>query len=232
MNVNGTTRTVDTAHAGGHTSFGHLVAPNVNAPNHQHFFSFRLDLDVDGTANTVYAVDTRAPAIDNPKGELFGMTEQPLATERDAISDVSFSTARNWRVANAHSTNALGQYTAYTLVPSTATPAFALSGSAPLRTAGFVAHQLWVTPFAPSEQYSAGEFQNLGRDGDGLPKWTAANRSLEDTDVVLWFTLGITHIPRPEDWPYMPAHRGGFRLIPTSFFDRNPALDVPARRMP
>jgi len=25
----------------------------------------------------------------------------------------------------------------------------------------------------------------------------------------------------------MPAHRGGFRLVPTSFFGRNPALDIP-----
>ena len=48
---------------------------------------------------------------------------------------------------------------------------------------------------------AAGEFQNLGRDGDGLPTWTAANRAIADTDVVLWYTLGITHIPRPEDWP-------------------------------
>ena len=230
MNVNNTNRTADAAHAEGQTSFGHLVAPNVNAPNHQHFFSYRLDLDVDGSANTVYAVDTRAPATDNPKGELFGMTERPLAKERDAISDVSFATARTWRVANTHAMNSLGQFTAYTLLPGAATPMFATERSEPARTAGFAMHQLWVTPFSPDEVYAAGEFQNLGRDGEGLPKWTTANRSLSDTDVVLWYTLGITHLPRPEDWPYMPAHRGGFRLVPTSFFARNPALDVPATR--
>jgi primary-amine oxidase len=87
-----------------------------------------------------------------------------------------------------------------------------------------------VTPYAPDEHYAAGEFQNLGRDNEGLPTWTAADRSVADTDVVLWYTLGITHIPPPEDWPYMPAHRGGFRLVPTSFFARNPTLDVPATR--
>jgi primary-amine oxidase len=229
MNVNHVQRNADTAHADGHTSFGHLVAPNINAPNHQHFFSYRLDLDVDGPSNTVYAVDTRAPSA-NPKGELFGMTERPLGTERDAMSDVSFSTARNWRVANTHATNALGQFTAYTLVPASAAPFFPLEGSAPFRTAGFAAHQLWVTPYSPDELYAAGEFQNLGRDGEGLPHWTSANRSVTDTDVVLWYTLGVTHLPRPEDWPYMPATRAGFRLVPTSFFDHNPALDVPAAR--
>jgi primary-amine oxidase len=103
---------------------------------------------------------------------------------------------------------------------------FALPGTAPRRTAGFAEHQLWATPYAPDEQYAGGEFQNLGRDWEGLSAFTKADRSLTDTDVVVWYTLGITHIPRPEDWPYMPAHRGSFRLIPTSFFARNPTLDV------
>lgn len=229
MNVNPTSRMRDTAHAEGHAVMGHLVAPGINAPNHQHFFSYRLDLDVDGMANTVYAVDTNSPEeAQNPKGELFLMSERPLPTERQAIRDVSFRSARTWRVANTHETNSLGQYTAYTLVPGAVAPAFPLVGSAPYRTAGYIGHQMWVTPYAADELYAAGEFQNLGRDNEGLPTWTSADRSVADTDVVLWYTLGITHIPRPEDWPYMPAHRGGFRLVPTSFFARNPTLDVPA----
>jgi primary-amine oxidase len=231
MNVSGTGRTRDSSHVEEHESFGHLVAPRINAPNHQHFFSYRLDLDVDGAANTVYTTETRAaPAARNPKGEHFSMVERPLAAERDAIADVFFPSARAWRVVNTSQTNSLGQFTGYTLVPGTVTPAFQLAGSAPIRTAGFIAHQLWVTPYSPDELYAAGEFQNLGRDGDGLPAWTRANRSLTNTDVVLWHTVGITHVPRPEDWPYMPAHRGTFRLVPTSFFARNPTLDVPATR--
>jgi primary-amine oxidase len=233
MNVSGGGRAFDSTHAEGHSQTGHVVAPLVNAPNHQHFFSYRLDLDVDGSANTVYAMDAAAVAADrNPKGELFAMSERPLATERVAASDVSFASARTWRVVNTHARNALGQFTGYTLVPGAATPAFVRPGSAPMRTAGFIAHQLWVTPYAPNELYAAGEFQNLGLDNQGLPTWTAADRRVTDTDVVLWYTLGITHIPRPEDWPYMPAHRGGFRLVPTSFFSRNPVLDVPATRAP
>ena len=232
MNVSGG-RAFDSTHAEGHSQTGHVVAPLVNAPNHQHFFSYRLDLDVDGSANTVYAMDASPVAADhNPKGELFTMSERPLATERAAASDVSFATARAWRVVNTRERNGLGQFTGYTLVPGATTPAFARPGSAPMRTAGFIAHQLWVTPYAPNELYAAGEFQNLGLDNQGLPTWTTADRRLTDTDVVLWYTLGITHIPRPEDWPYMPAHRGGFRLVPTSFFSRDPVLDVPATQPP
>ena len=61
----------------------------------------------------------------------------------------------------------------------------------------------------------------------GLPAWTAANRSIENTDVVLWYVFGIHHVTRPEDWPVMPVDYTGFTLKPVGFFDRNPALDVP-----
>ena len=60
-----------------------------------------------------------------------------------------------------------------------------------------------------------------------MPQWAGANRSIENRDVVLWYTMGITHMARPEEWPVMPVHRAGFKLMPNGFFSRNPALDVP-----
>ena len=53
------------------------------------------------------------------------------------------------------------------------------------------------------------------------------NRSLQDSDVVIWYTLGVTHIPRPEEWPIMSVHSAGFKLVLDGFFDQNPAVDVP-----
>ena len=38
--------------------------------------------------------------------------------------------------------------------------------------------------------------------------------------------MGTTHIPRPEDYPVMPVETASFKLIPTGFFTRNPALNV------
>ena len=95
------------------------------------------------------------------------------------------------------------------------------------RRAGFATHNLWVTPFAPEERRAAGEYPNQHAGGAGLLEWTAQDRALVDTDVVLWHTFGVTHLPRPEDWPVMPVEYTGFSLVPFGFFDRNPALDVP-----
>ena len=44
---------------------------------------------------------------------------------------------------------------------------------------------------------------------------------------MLWYTFGVTHFVRPEDWPVMPVEYAGFLLSPFGFFDRNPALDLP-----
>jgi primary-amine oxidase len=98
--------------------------------------------------------------------------------------------------------------------------------------AGFARHNLWATPYAPDERRAAGEFPNQHAGGDGLPAWTAADRSLPGpdgagADVVLWYSFGVTHVPRPEDWPVMPVEYSGFLLQPIGFFDRYPALDVP-----
>ncbi|MGE0633625.1 MAG: histamine oxidase, partial [Pseudobdellovibrionaceae bacterium] len=40
------------------------------------------------------------------------------------------------------------------------------------------------------------------------------NENIENKDIVLWYSFGITHIPRPEEWPIMTVHRAGFTLMP------------------
>ncbi len=44
------------------------------------------------------------------------------------------------------------------------------------KRAGFLNAQLWVTPYNDSERYAAGDFPNQSKGGEGLPKWTSANR--------------------------------------------------------
>ena len=82
-------------------------------------------------------------------------------------------------------------------------------------------------PTGKMSAIAAGDYPNQSSPGDGLIKWVEADRAIENTDVVLWYTFGHTHIPRPEDYPVMPAAYIGFLLKPSGFFDANPANDVP-----
>jgi Cu2+-containing amine oxidase len=53
------------------------------------------------------------------------------------------------------------------------------------------------------------------------------SRNLRPISIVLWYTFGVTHIPRQEDFPVMPVMAAGFSLKPNGFFDTNPANDIP-----
>jgi primary-amine oxidase len=209
--------------------FANVIASGLAAPHHQHLFSARLDLDVDGPVNSVYEVEAETvPAgPDNPWGNAFHPRATQLANELAARRDMNAATSRTWRVVNESSRNALGQPVGYKLVPTMATPTMLASPESSVgKRAGFARHNLWVTPYEPDERRAAGEFPNQHEGGDGLPRWTAADRSLVETDVVLWYTFGVTHFVRPEDWPVMPVEYTGFLLSPFGFFDRNPALDI------
>jgi primary-amine oxidase len=209
--------------------YGTEVAPRLNAPNHQHFFNARLDLDVDGEANTAQEVNVRGvpSGPENPHDNAFVAEVTPLETELAASRDTSAASARFWRVVNASKKNELGGAVGYRLCPGEnvlphAQPSFAL-----LKRAGFLTHNFWVTPFNADERHPAGEYPNQNPDDTGLGAWTKADRPLTATDVVVWYNFGQTHIPRIEDWPVMPVTSVGFMLKPDGFFNANPALDVP-----
>ncbi|MUL82543.1 MULTISPECIES: primary-amine oxidase [unclassified Mycolicibacterium] len=209
---------------------GTLVDERTYAPFHQHFLIARLDLDIDGTDNTVYMTESHAEPVgpDNPYALSLVVRNQALRTEREGRQDVNFATQRAWKVVNTNVVNGLGTHPSYKLVPTGAIPAMFDPSAPVLQRANVIGHTLWVTPNRPDERWPAGEFVNQSLTDTGLGEWTKANRSIDNTDVVLWYVFGIHHITRPEDWPVMPVDVVSFWLKPFGFFDRNPALDVAA----
>ncbi|GAC1518034.1 MAG: primary-amine oxidase [Acidimicrobiales bacterium] len=205
------------------------IAPGLAAPVHQHLFCARLDVSVDGPVNEVYEVDVvpdpAGPA--NPLGNAFTPVARRLDHEQAAQRVADPARSRVWKVVNPTARNAVGESTAYKLVPGPSPTLLAQADSSIARRAAFATRNLWVTRFCADERRAAGDFPNQHAGGDGLPRWTAADRSLVGTNVVVWHTFGVTHVPRPEDWPVMPVEYCGFSFVPHGFFDRNPALDLP-----
>jgi primary-amine oxidase len=210
--------------------WGTLVAPGVYGPIHQHFFCARLDPMLDGPANAVIEVNTVAdpPGPDNPHANAFHTEETVLDRESRAARSLDLGAARFWRIVNRGSRNRMGQPVGYRLVPGANARPFAAPEASVSRRAGFMARHLWVTRYDPRERYASGDYPNQHPGGAGLPAYVAADRALVDTDVVLWYTFGDHHVVRLEDWPVMPVMKIGFMLRPDGFFDRSPALDVPA----
>jgi len=210
--------------------WGELVAPGVYGPIHQHFFNVRLDMMVDGQSNSVYEVNTEAdpPGPANASGTAYRAVSTLLRTEGEAQRMVDPFKARYWRIVNRNVSNRLGKPVGYKLVPGENTVPFASPDSSVMKRAGFITKHLWVTRYDPAERFGAGDYPNQDAGGKGLPLYAADNSSVDNEDIVVWYTLGAHHVARPEDWPVMPVVKLGFMLKPTGFFDRNPSLDVPA----
>jgi primary-amine oxidase len=214
---------------GEQSPYGVLVAPQLYAPNHQHFFNMRLDFDLDGTANSVQQIDVVADEIDahNPFENAFQAQATKLTTEKQARSQISPQTVRTWKIINENRKNHVGVPVGYKLIPGDNSFPFASANAWWRKRAGFVNYHVWVTPYHEEERYGAGDYPNQSAGGDGLIRWTEQDRSIDNTDTVVWYTFGHTHIPRPEDYPVMPASYIGFLLKPNGFFSKNPANDVP-----
>ena len=215
--------------AGRTPEFGTLVAPLLYAPNHEHYFSVRMDMRVDSDRNNLYETDSVAepPGPANPYGNAWRSRRRRLDSESEAQRLPDPLSGRSWLVASADTTTALGTRPAYRIEPGAYTTPLWQAGSQQATRGGFAARQLWATPYDPAERYAAGQYVAQGSGGDGLPRYTAGDRSLVDADLVVWYTLGAHHVVRPEDWPVMPVTKVGFHLKPFGFFDGNPMLDLP-----
>jgi primary-amine oxidase len=195
----------------------------VSAPNHQHFFSFRLDLDVDGPRNHALQMEV-AHLPDTGFKNSFAASMEHLDVEgyRDADPFV----ARHWHVESAEAKNRVGKATGYAIEPGNLAVPYSAPDFPALERAAFARHQAWFTRYKDGELYAAGDFPNQAKTQDGLPTFVAGSESIAGQDVVLWYTTGFTHVTRPEDFPVMSTEYVSFKLAPRGFFARNPALDV------
>ena len=118
---------------------------------------------------------------------LFGSFKLSALTTRAILS---------LQVRNTRTVNRTGQLTGYKLVPGSNCLPLAGSEAKFLRRAAFLKHNLWITPYSPDEKFPGGEFPNQNpRVGEGLATWVKQNRSLEETDIVLWWlsSLSLSH---------------------------------------
>ena len=73
-----------------------IVDPDTYAPLHQHFIVARLDLDIDGAANTVYETHAATVPIgpENPYGVALTSVSTPLERESGARRDYDWASQR------------------------------------------------------------------------------------------------------------------------------------------
>ncbi|MFL2833830.1 MAG: primary-amine oxidase [Alphaproteobacteria bacterium] len=205
------------------------ITEELVSPLHQHLFCIRLDWDLDGGTNQLHESEVVALPIskDNPNGMQLKNVITHLKKENEAKRDISPSSSRVWKITNPEKINSLGLPVGYKLLPGNTPSLLAHPDSPPGIRASFAKHNLWATPFNEEEQSAGGAYPVMHNGQGGLEDITSNDRDISNCDLVMWHTFGLTHVPRPEDWPVMPVEYCGFHLIPVGFFDKNPTINLP-----
>ncbi|KAI0755527.1 peroxisomal copper amine oxidase [Fomes fomentarius] len=221
--------------------FGSTLAPGINAHYHQHIFSVRVDPMVDGLQNTVVETDilplSNAPNGHpaNHLGNAFITRGTPVAVASEGARDFDYEKDRRWSIINPKVVHPYSKRNAgYTIMgKGAATPLMALPESIVAKRAPFATKPLWVVRDVEGPKggrvWPSGKYVPQTREApeDSLANWAKGGESLVGEDILLYLTMGITHIPRPEDWPVMPVEHLRVLFRPTHFFEINPSMDVP-----
>lgn len=212
---------------------GTLVSENTLAIYHDHYVTYHLDLDIDGTNNSFVKNvitarrNTGNPATGGaatPRRSYWTVRREVAETEADGQVEVDAGPA-DLLFVNPGKKTRMGNEVGYRLIPAGATAASVLADDDyPQRRASYTKKQVWVTPYSKAEKWAPGMYADQSTGDDGLAAWSRRNRGIRDEDIVLWYTVGLHHIPYQEDFPVMPTLSGGFELRPSNFFERNPIL--------
>ena len=87
--------------------------------NHDHFFSFRLDFDVDGPNNS-FMTDRMVPqrlTNDPMRKSIWAVKSSIAASEKDAIMDIQLDKPSMWMFVNPSVKGALNYPTGYEVMP-------------------------------------------------------------------------------------------------------------------
>ncbi|KAJ9090730.1 hypothetical protein QFC19_009472 [Naganishia cerealis] len=216
--------------------FGTEVAPQINAQYHQHLFSLRVDPMIDGIKNSVVQTDIVVSphptgSAENYAGNAFTTEKSIYETAKEAAADVDADRQRYWSFVNEnHKHYASRQPVGYKVMAKEQPKLLAQPDSWVARRAPFATKSIWTVPYNEEELYPAGKWvpQTRITPMDSVSYWAERDENVRNTDIVTYLTVGVTHIPRPEDYPVMPQETCMVMFKPVGFFARNPALDVPS----
>ena len=208
---------------------GMLVAPGRVGVWHDHYISFRLDLDIEGSANSFRRERIVQRRVAGARRSLW--TLEPMPMPREAAVRPGHA-PELWRVVNPGIRTSLGYNPGYEIILGHGATSLLTADDPPQKRAAFTAAPLWVTAYDASERYAAGPWPNQAVGGEGLPAYVARDRPVEEADVVVWATMGFHHLTRPEDWPVLPTKWHSITLKPYGFFTQNPAITLRREGVP
>ncbi|KAI4351618.1 hypothetical protein L6164_005962 [Bauhinia variegata] len=210
--------------------YGTLLSENVIGVIHDHYITYYLDMDIDGSENSFVKVDIKkqeTSAGESPRKSFLKAVKNVAKTEKEAQIRLQLYNPSEFHVVNPSKKTRVGNPVGYKVVPGPQATSLMEPEDPPQKRAAFTNNQIWVTPYNRSEQWAGGLFVYQSKGDDTLQVWSNRDRVIENKDIVVWYTAGFHHIPSQEDYPVMPTVSSSFDLKPVNFFEKNPILRMP-----
>ncbi|KAF1813785.1 primary-amine oxidase [Eremomyces bilateralis CBS 781.70] len=220
------------------TSWGPRIHDATMGSLHDHIINYKADFDIVGVNNSLQVSELVVANVTQPWFPELGTFEQMKMNVSYKAEEEQFDWAPNnqamYVVLNKNETNKWDQPRGYRIVPGRSDIHLSIANSPWSRdNAAFVKSHLAVTQQHDNEPFS-NSIQNVNL--PWAPQQDFAEffdgESVDDTDLVVWFNLGMHHFTRAEDVPvtlYSEAY-ASIVFAPQNFNDQAQDGDLLNRR--
>ena len=214
------------------TDYGYQIHDALSGSMHDHVLNFKLDLDVHGTSNTMQmttpvAVSKSYPWSNGKVRNTMMLNRSFVASEDESKLFWGTNGATQFAIVNTDTPNEYGMYPGYRILPSSGSIHLTVQNSSNLiNAANWATHDLMVTKRKDTEPRSAHPYNS--QDVHDPPINFNAffdGESLLQEDLVVWFNLGMHHIPHTGDLPntvFTTAH-SGLQIMPLNYLPGDPS---------
>ena len=210
--------------------YGHQILEHTSGSMHDHVLNFKADIDILGTNNSVQLMKI-APVTkkykwngDKPRNTMH-LERSYIETEDDGRFKWGANQNTEVLVVNTDEPNKFGIPRGYRILPFTPTIHLTVQNSSNLGlSAQWANHDLAFSQQKDSEPRSAHRFNSQDIDDPPINFDDFFDgESLNQTDLVLWFNVGMHHVPHTGDLPNTVTTnaRSGMIFSPANYFDRD-----------
>jgi len=154
--------------------YGTLLGDNTIGLNHDHFLTYRLDLDIDGVANSFVKQNLVTKHVNDnvsPRKSYWTVVSETAKTESEAKIRLG-TTPSDLVIVNPNKKTKPGNHHGYRLIPGAATHPLLLEDDYPQIRGAFSKNNVWVTPYNKSEIWAGGKYVDQSQGQDTLAVWT------------------------------------------------------------
>ncbi|KAI9168042.1 Membrane primary amine oxidase [Paramyrothecium foliicola] len=189
--------------------YGFRIRDDLFGSMHDHVLNFKVDLDILGTDNTLLKTEfvPHSQVYDWSDGKTVNTMKAKrsfIKTENDGKINWAPNAAATYSVVNKDAPNEFGEFPGYKIYPSTGSPVHLTIQKSTVfgKLVDWASHHLYVLRRKDSEPVSAhpdARTWNLKSHVDFNRFFNGEN--LEQKDIVLYFNLGMHHMPDTYDLP-------------------------------